>query len=378
MKKLTQKQYAYQIVVSKKRFDRRLQEYTKRRSRNKLRNLGHKAGAEGDEKGKRIPITAPSTLDVIHPRYKDLTCKFLQDITQKVVIEGLSIRIRFSSTVFISPSGALVLFACIDKALRLTGRSSSITMSYPENDCVESVLQITGVNRLVNAANRKTEPQLKQLVAANKLMQLQPIVTETTVNGQPAGLLLQGFQPSLTQDECKFIYGGIMEAVTNCAQHAYLTDDFDSNQLAALGKRWWLLIAKDPQHNVHIIVCDLGIGIPISFPKKFAQHWQALIAKLGNNHTTTDCFAIEEAMKYAATRTRQTNRGKGLADFKKPVDKVVGGRLHVLSNYGFYLYKNGAKSADVGGIGIDSKESLCGTLIEWVLPARDLGKATME
>ncbi|MBO9497224.1 hypothetical protein J7438_24520 [Thalassotalea sp. G20_0] len=162
-----------------------------------------------------------------------------------------------------------------------------------------------------------------------------------------------------------------MEAVTNCAQHAYLQEE-SSLDFSLLGKRWWMLIAKDPEHKIHILVCDPGVGIPVSFPKTSKARFKQFLVSLGNQ-PPRDKDVIEEAMKYAATRTREANRGKGLADFKKPFNNIAGSRLHVLSNRGTYIYKpNG--NAD----GFDSRNSLDGTLIGWVIPAKEITNASME
>ncbi|WP_163373316.1 hypothetical protein [Endozoicomonas acroporae] len=145
-----------------------------------------------------------------------------------------------------------------------------------------------------------------------------------------------------------------------------------STDFELLGKRWWMLIARD-ERMIHILVCDLGIGIPVSFPKSYAAHWNRFLVSLGNDRPE-DTVIIKEAMQYAATRTREANRGKGLADFKKPVDNTVGSRLHVLSNRGFYSYKANSRTSS----GFDSKKSLGGTLIEWIIPAKDITNASME
>ena len=188
------------------------------------------------------------------------------------------------------------MYACIDKALKLSGKSSAITMSYPENGYVEAVLQKTGINSLLNAAERKTDAQLRQLTA-KKLMKLQRVVSETAVDGRSAGLQLQSFSSYLSKDEMQAIYGGIIEAVTNCAQHAYLDGAFDEEGLRSLGKRWWLLVARDAEENIHVIVCDLGIGIPVSFPKKFADYWKMLIDGVPSYTfsaiTVLTCIAME-------------------------------------------------------------------------------------
>ncbi len=366
MKKLKNGTRLYFKIISRKRFCRKQASKLKKTIKNQQKQSGHFAGIS--QLGKREAITAPTAIDVINPKFKDKTCLFFHRITESVVHHNRAIRIRFSSTNFISPSGALALYAYLDKAIRLSGRGSVITMSYPENEYVEAVLQQTGINALLNASNRKSATELRQLCAGKKVMDLKPVASDTSVNGQTAGQLLQSFRSLIPRGEIPAIYGGIMEAVTNCAQHAYL---HDKNARNPLGKRWWMLMARDHKSALHILVCDLGIGIPVSFPKKFAAHWNKVISKIKAN--TTDTFVIQEAMKYAATRTRETNRGKGLADFKKPIDSVSDGLLHVLSNHGFYVYKSNGR-----GAGLDCAVSLCGTLIEWVLPIRDIKKASME
>ncbi len=369
MKKVSKKSKQYHQIVSRKRFLRQLATKHARKRKYRRQQAGHQAGLEG--KGTRHPIAAPDGIDVIQPLFKDQTCAFFEQIIQSVVLENKAIRLRFSSTTFISPSGALMLFATLDKAIKLSGRLSAITMSYPENQFVEAVLQLTGVNTLLQSSNRLSEVQLHKLSSSKKLMELKPVVSDTQVNGQAAGQLLQHFQSFASKSEISNIYGGIMEAVTNCALHAYLQEE-SSQDFSLLGKRWWMLIAKDPEHKIHILVCDLGIGIPVSFPMTRAAYWKEFLVSLGNQ-LPEETVVIQEAMKYAATRTREANRGKGLADFKKPVDNIAGSRLHVLSNRGTYIYKPNGNAN-----GFDSRNSLGGTLIEWVIPAKEITNASME
>ena len=263
--------------------------------------------------GKRVSIDAPARIDVINQKLKDQTCSFLQQIIDTVVNQGQPVRLRFSSTTFISPSGALMLYACMDKAIKLSGRLSAITMNYPENKFVEAVLQLTCVNSLLNAASRLKESQLNKLSSGRQLLELKPVVSDTTVNGQAAGQLLQHFQSFTNKGERSNIYGGIMEAVTNCAQHAYLQDETDVD-FTPMGKRWWMLIAKDPKHQIHILVCDLGIGIPVSFPRNRAAYWKERMVTFGNQ-PIEEAVIIKEAMRYAATRTKEANRRKRAGRF---------------------------------------------------------------
>jgi len=152
----------------------------------------------------------------------------------------------------------------------------------------------------------------------------------------------------------RLVHKAISEAMLNVQYHAYPKDkkyDF-----------WWVT-AEIFDNELHIALCDRGVGIPSTLMKKA---WFKKIA-----HTlalrSDDAKMIKEAMKYTrSSREKGTGAGLGSRDIQELVLDQGRGRLVIISGTGHYhLQTRENKPRErARKIGYDVE----GTLIQWLIP----------
>lgn len=165
------------------------------------------------------------------------------------------------------------------------------------------------------------------------------------------------------------IWPGVSEAINNVTDHAYKGERADGFQHASDTKWWMFTHVKDDVF--YAAICDLGIGYRRTVPMTIPESFQTMIASLlmGKN---PDSRAIETAMKYGVSSTKQENRGKGSRDALAVLKSHRQGELLVASNTGWvhYKLKKGATEPDVSSYSL--KVDIMGTIVWWRLPLGDL------
>jgi hypothetical protein len=173
--------------------------------------------------------------------------------------------------------------------------------------------------------------------------------------------------PSLTSG----LYDGIVEAMTNCVQHAYPREavgPWRADRIpadVAKGCRSWWMFSQERNGKLTVVFCDLGVGIPVSVkdPAKWPQ--QALASILGTLRLASpNASLIKAATELYKTRTGRTYRGKGLPDILDVVRTGKSGHLSITSNSGVYRYDAASGNETMYDIGV----SIMGTLIQWTIP----------
>lgn len=152
-----------------------------------------------------------------------------------------------------------------------------------------------------------------------------------------------------------FIYDGLIEALKNSKQHAYLEGQ---QWFGVAPGTWFMSGAYDRgERRLTAAVFDLGVGIPKTLPRSGAWEHLRPYLTLGSSD---DGQMIAAAMEYGRTRTHLQERGNGLPTMMRILDHHTG-YLRIMSGTGEALYDSVKKT-------ISSKNhdvALGGTLIEW-------------
>lgn len=163
------------------------------------------------------------------------------------------------------------------------------------------------------------------------------------------------------------LYNGMVEAMKNSKQHAYIEDRADGLAIVPDGGPWWML-SQQREGNLFVAFCDLGIGIPGSLPKKWPEMVSGLLR-------SSDSSMIEAASRLGRSRTNLSYRGRGLSHICEDVMLQGGGRVLILSNKGRYEISRGRDGAIVHKAA-DFKDSILGTIIIWKVALKAEGYGT--
>lgn len=159
------------------------------------------------------------------------------------------------------------------------------------------------------------------------------------------------FGGRLEPEHEQIVYAAISEALLNVNYHAY-EDGSDK-------KPWWLL-TKVADGKLYLALYDVGVGIPVSLPRR---HFFDRLRQVWNLNLNSDASLIAGAMEASRTSTGEEKHGKGSVDIKALVDKEDGCHLLIYSNRGLYQHK-----ADGSDQLEDLPCSIEGTLLQWVIP----------
>ena len=142
----------------------------------------------------------------------------------------------------------------------------------------------------------------------------------------------------------------IMEAMLNVKYHAY------PHQTE---KRWWFT-ATIFEEQLYIAICDRGVGIPETLPRKGLG--EILRSVVGD-----DSKMIQAAMRYTRTSREESGAGYGTRDIQRLILKQRQGNLTIISGKGHYRLscnEHGEEEELVNQIDDD----INGTVIQWTIP----------
>jgi hypothetical protein len=121
---------------------------------------------------------------------------------------------------------------------------------------------------------------------------------------------------------------------------------------------------EEHRHLLIVAVCDLGMGIPRSLPRKgwYSQIKQFLFNEALSNE---DGHLIQAAIKVGASRTGKDHRGKGLMEVRSVLEGLKG-TMQIHSNCGAYRYEASTGKETCNNFA--PSQSICGTVVVWVIP----------
>lgn len=346
--------------LSQERWRKRL-----RRERLADQKLALAAGAVPKALVRRPVLFAPPIFEIHSPENRRALMTFLANIREIAVIRGKRVTIDFSRTKRMVACGTLLFLAEVSRIAALTGHRRRVTCRRVADEKVGQVLHQIG---FFDAIGRKSEIQ----PTADDVVYWRAC-SGIGAEGQKASALVDELAGRLPPSLSSPMYTGLVEAMTNCAQHAYRSPREDG--LGSTCRREWWMFAQEREGRLSVLICDLGMGIPASLP---LTHEPGLVretlANLGRKLgiAFSDSDLIEAAVELGRSRTRESHRGKGLRDILDVIANAGEGTLQVSSNRGRYTYRleNGETSIKTQ----EYKRSVLGTLIQWQVPV--LGNAS--
>ncbi|WP_449471974.1 hypothetical protein [Sphingobium chungangianum] len=187
--------------------------------------------------------------------------------------------------------------------------------------------------------------------------------TGTRIDNRPGDVLYE-YEGQLTPALIEKMNIGLSEAVINSLHHAYARERADGCGMFK-ERRWWMFTCEDDEGQLHVLICDLGIGIArsLSMPGRWDR---ALLKKFEEFFTgdAPDVRAIKTALVIGESSTGEEHRGKGLPQIWNAVQENDVGGVVIFSGQGHV-----SRSMDTGEqtSGFYRSE-LLGTLISWRVP----------
>jgi hypothetical protein len=182
--------------------------------------------------------------------------------------------------------------------------------------------------------------------------------------GEQADPQVSDYEKFFAGSDSSKLYDGLVEAMTNCVQHAYTQKRNDNTGLKD-DVRWWMFSqVKDGTYSVAF--CDLGIGMKASlleskkWPVAMVLRAVGMLSQFGS-----DSAYIRAALELGKSKTGQENRGKGLQDIQNVIKSIGKGSIRILSNRGMWFYSPTTNPPEKYG---DYADSILGTLIWWQIP----------
>ena len=284
----------------------------------------------------------------------------LGSLRELVGLRNLPVAIDFSRVTKMWPSGTLLFLAEIKRLIWITKGLRRISCRRVHDRKVNQVLHQIGFYQAIRRTS-KVEPTAEDVIHWRAL-------SGTGAEGDKAGELVETVGGRLPEALNTPMYNGLVEAMTNCKQHAYIRDRGDRLKIRGRGE-WWMF-AQEHLGKLSVVFCDLGIGIPNSLPlTQGAGPVRDLLARIGRmTGVTGDADFIRAAVELGRSRSGEPHRGKGLQDVVDVIDASANGALQIFSNAGCYTYRvrDGKSSPDYS----DFKESIMGTLIQWTVPIK--------
>lgn len=307
-------------------------------------------------------LMAPAVFELGDDVSRSQLLTFLRMLRRLTVLHDTRVTIDFDETTRMESAGTLLFLSEVHRILAI-GRDRKrrlIKCRRMSNPKVAQVLHQIG---FFGAIGRKSKIQPTE----SDVIHWRVVVAGTGTEGQKASELIESFRDRLPPSLSSPMYAGLVEAMTNCRQHAYLHKRRDG--LGLQGKGEWWLFAQERDGLLNVVICDLGIGIPSSLPLTQDQSLIAdLLAKAGLAITVgyTDADLVHAATEVGRSRTRNPHRGKGLKDVVDVINTAGSGHLVIHSNRGRYSYyiKDGTPTRARKNY----RHSILGTVIQWAVP----------
>lgn len=202
-------------------------------------------------------------------------------------------------------------------------------------------------------------------------------VTGNDVDGETYATELMGpYEDRLPGGIDRNLYVGVSEAMTNVSHHAYIDTRQDGLRDIHEEERQWWMFSQERKNVLHVVICDLGIGIPRTLPISKKPEL-AGVRRWMRSNDRNDADILSAVLKKTAkdrpsatgpdqtiSRTGEPHRGRGLYNIVHAVRGVEDASVGVLSNHGAWIKNTGVS----GGVKQSYKDSIKGTIIFWSIP----------
>ncbi|QIE89490.1 ATP-binding protein [Pseudomonas nitroreducens] len=303
-------------------------------------------------------VYAPKFVSILDQGWHYEVMKFVR-VLRKEAIRHSRIEINFKHTVQVHSCGMLLVLAETDRLVRALAGRCEISCTYPAEQKVEKVLQQIGFLKLLN------KPHRLEITEDDRDVFHWKFASGTAVAPSEADPILKGIKDQIPKTFRKIVVG-VEEAMDNAVHHGYLEsrEDRVSRLFPGCDERRWWLFAEVLDEWLHVVFCDLGIGISRSLPRSWSEEVGDIV-RLTMSKGTRDVRMIARAFEVGRTRTKKGHRGKGLKNIAMAA-KELGGVLTVHSNAGSmrYDYREDKHSQEPRSY----RRSIMGTLVQWSIP----------
>ena len=302
--------------------------------------------------GRLVRLTAPECFSLSGKDAARLV-EFVRKLRQAVLPGFGRVEIKFSHTEKMAADGTLYFLANLEQ----------MRLLYP---VAARVLQHVGIARILGGHRMQKKPLHPSVRHWYK-------ASGNNVDASEAQNVFGSFEGRITPELSRSVYKGVSEAMTNCFHHAY-TDHSLPPHLC----KWWLFSRED-KGELHVVFCDLGIGIPRSLfreDEKVEKGWIEylktwLAERVSDWRQADDALKIKAAIEIGQTRTRKPNRGKGLKQMVGFLDAIGNNaaKVTIYSGSGVYrrMPKKGRPQEFTHALS-DKKTAISGTMISWSIP----------
>ena len=253
----------------------------------------------------------------------------------------------------VTPSGALVLAAELDRVNHLKGRPPLKQIDADQWDPnVRRLLKEMGFFKLLQTSSPTGEP----IASDDRYIEFR---SGEKVDGEVVDELRRlDLDPHVNVPKNRLLFSAITEAMTNVRQHAY-----GNRQSYSTAPRFWWLSASfnTEKKEITVMIYDQGSGIPETLPKKWGESLRNLLpAELVDDHARL----IEAAHELSRSRTRERHRGRG---FERDIRHYIAnldkgqGTYRIISGRGEYTAESGGGPTNRRSF----RGCLEGTFIQW-------------
>ncbi len=303
-------------------------------------------------------LSAPVTFGLFGS-HQPFLVEFLANLRCMVGSGSKPVRIDFRKTEMMYTDGTLLFYSELHR-LKDMFPSVPFSCTPSKSERVNQVLKHLGLFRLLGYESAVV-PSRPDVISWR-------VVSSAGFDANAVGQLIEKYS-SLKGANAGYLFRSATEAMYNAVRHAYL--DRRRDGLPEPSKKEWWMFVQEGDEELTVAICDLGIGIPRSLPKRHLKESieQAishipLVTRIRKSAGKADAEMIHAAMEINRTRTGKAGNGKGLNDLRRIVDEVPGGRMLLLSNRGALIYRNGLFERR----GFES--SIKGTLVLWNIPLK--------
>lgn len=329
----------------------------------KVRRLDRDIRKKKPLSSETVVLKAPHTIGLNSPALHHELSSFLLRLRNEIAGQKhRRVVINFRETTLFAPAGTILLLAEIDRISRLSNQKTGLTCYYPFDETAEKVMQQVGLLKLLNRKERKL------ITKQDADVYHWHYFTGSEASGENAASMCTSLKDKLPTGSLKQIFNAVTEAMVNSVHHAYEEprNDSISKNMPESQKRWWFF-GEILNGGLHIVFCDLGIGIPRSLPRNWREYCIDSLRMSKVSSGKHDLKMIEKALELGRTRTAKTNRGLGFHQNIVAAAEKLGGKLLIYSNKAvvnidYTDSRNHVKIRD------HFKRSILGTVILWTIP----------
>lgn len=313
--------------------------------------------------GEFARIFAPEVIDLHHFVMRTATLHFCKSVRDTYLFKRQNVLLDFSRTRKVMAAGMLVTVAEIDRAQRMGQSHQAMRCRLPlgedeEGRIVQQVLDQIGL------LERLDHPQIHADKSGfHDTVRQWRYATGTRIDSRPGDVLYE-YEGQLAPALIEKMNIGLSEAVINSLHHAYARVRADGCGTFK-ERRWWMFTAEDSEGMLHVLICDLGIGIAKSLC--LPGRWDRALLKKFEGVFSGDCAdvrAIKTALVIGESSTGEEHRGKGLPQIWNAVHENEVGGVAIFSGQG-HVSRDMETGKPSSGF---YRSDLLGTLISWRVP----------